>query len=142
MLFPQHCFECMNLQRTHTHMLSLAHTHTLSLAHTHTLSLAHTHTHTQLSLASALTCVLTAPQSCAHRPTLLRPVGVPWQLSLCPSIPAFPFETGYICPPPHSPPIFSSFLTVRDVIRRLPLWVVIHPQVLSSHLCNQRGLPS
>ena len=109
---------------THIHTCSVwhTHTHTLSLAHTHTLSLAHTHTHTHtLSLASALTS-----SSLLHSPVLTDPPCLDlWvfpdaALTLSQHLPPSLLKPGYICPPPHSPPIFSASSPVRDVIRRLP----------------------
>ena len=127
-----HTHTTCSVWHTHTHTLSLAHTythaqfgthtHTRSVWHTHTRSVWHTRTHTHtLSLASALTS-----SSLLHSPVLTDPPCLDlWvfpdaALTLSQHLPPSLLKPGYICPPPHSPPIFSASSPVRDVIRRLP----------------------
>ena len=111
---------------THTHGVN-SHTHTHSVqahtrAHTHGVS-SHTHAHTrrELSWASALTS-----SSLPDGPALTEPPCLDLRLfpdtALTLSQPPPPslLKPGYICPSPHSPPIFSASSAMRDVIQRLP----------------------
>lgn len=120
----------MNLQETHTHTHAQfgTHTHTLSLAHTHTRLVWHTHTHTHAQFGISSDLVLTAPQSCAHRPTLLRPVGVPWRSShSVPASTAFPFETRLYLSSSPLPTHLLRFLTSERCDSETPhcgLWFI------------------